>query len=379
MAGTFGSQTVPGTVSLAAGAGIVAFGGGASTLLAACGSSKKAHHRGHDRAAPAATGSLGAAKFQLSWIKDVEFAGEYIADTKGYYTQAGFSSVNLLAGGPSVNQDAVVASGQALVVHLVARHHRGRRSCRAPTSSRIGAQYQKNPFCIMSLATNPLPNPQDMIGKKIGVQSTNPSAWNVVPEGQQHPARASSPPCPCGSTRRRSTTGTVDGWFSFITNEPIQLKRRRATTPSPSCSTTTSTRWCRRSTSCRPRRWQSKRDALKAFLKAEIMGWHDSLKDPTEGRHAGRQRSTARTRASTPDEQSLAVRRPRTSSSSTTAPRPRASSPCPPDMIDGHRQTTLAIGGIDITADKLFDMSVLDEVYQENPDLKTIHGVTEAT
>jgi hypothetical protein len=33
--------------------------------------------------------------------------------------------------------------------------------------------------------------------------------------------------------------------------------------------------------------------------------------------------------------------------------------------------STLAIGGITITSDKLFDLSVIDEVYQEQADLKT--------
>ena len=37
----------------------------------------------------------------------------------------------------------------------------------------IGAQYQKNPFCIMSLASAPITEPAQMIGKKIGVQATN--------------------------------------------------------------------------------------------------------------------------------------------------------------------------------------------------------------
>ena len=74
---------------------------------------------------PAQRANFGAAKFQLSWIEDVEFAGEYIADTKGYYTQAGFSSMNLLAGGAGVNQDDVVAVGPGPRLHLVAGHHRG--------------------------------------------------------------------------------------------------------------------------------------------------------------------------------------------------------------------------------------------------------------
>ena len=30
---------------------------------------------------------------QLSWIKNEEFAGEFFADSKGYYTDAGFDSV----------------------------------------------------------------------------------------------------------------------------------------------------------------------------------------------------------------------------------------------------------------------------------------------
>ena len=41
-------------------------------------------------AAPAA-GQFGDISVQLSWIKNIEFAGEYFADTKGYYTEAGFS------------------------------------------------------------------------------------------------------------------------------------------------------------------------------------------------------------------------------------------------------------------------------------------------
>jgi len=41
----------------------------------------------------------------------------------------------------------------------------------------IGAQYQKNPFAIMSPATKPLLTPQAMIGKKIGVQSDNDAVW----------------------------------------------------------------------------------------------------------------------------------------------------------------------------------------------------------
>jgi len=41
----------------------------------------------------------GTVAVQLSWIKNVEFAGEYMADTKGYYAARGFEKVDLPAGG----------------------------------------------------------------------------------------------------------------------------------------------------------------------------------------------------------------------------------------------------------------------------------------
>ena len=37
---------------------------------------------------------------------------------------------------------------------------------------------------------------------------------------------------------------------------------------------------------------------------------------------------------------------------------------------------TLALAGIEITAEELFDISLLDEVYEENPDLKTTPELT---
>ena len=72
---------------------------------------------GCSSAAPATDSSadadFGELSVQLSWIKNVEFAGEYFADSKGYFTDAGFSSVNLIAG-PGATE-SLVASGQALV------------------------------------------------------------------------------------------------------------------------------------------------------------------------------------------------------------------------------------------------------------------------
>src|SRR4051794_2896798 len=79
----------------ALGLAVVACGGGTTT------------GGGAPSGAPAA-GRLGELSVQLSWIKNIEFAGEYFADSKGYYTEAGLAKVDLVSG--------PVASAEALVV-----------------------------------------------------------------------------------------------------------------------------------------------------------------------------------------------------------------------------------------------------------------------
>ena len=101
-------------------AGLAAVGG-ASGFLAACGSDSK-----DDSSSSSGSGSkdFGTLDYQLSWIKNVEFAGQYIADTNGYYKDLGFSGVNLKAGGPNVQQDSVVASKKEAPMRSTAGVHR---------------------------------------------------------------------------------------------------------------------------------------------------------------------------------------------------------------------------------------------------------------
>src|SRR4051794_23937194 len=79
----------------------------AALSLTACGSDSD----GSDGAASDPTTAAGAADYgdisvQLSWIKNSEFAGEFLADSKGYYADAGFSKVDLLPG--PVAQEEIV-------------------------------------------------------------------------------------------------------------------------------------------------------------------------------------------------------------------------------------------------------------------------------
>ena len=227
------------------GGGAVLLGGAAPALLAACGSDSKSSSTTAAKAtttaagatpggstAPAGSGpaaDLGTLNYQLSWIKNVEFAGAYIADTKGYYKAAGFSAVNLIAGGP-VGQPAevVVAAGKALV-GISSPDITAAAITKGAQLVIIGAQYQKNPFAIMSPGPAPIKTPEDMFGKKIGRPGDQRAGLGRVPEGQPASTTARSPRYRRSSTRRRWSPSDVDGWFSLHHQraEPAQDPGRR--------------------------------------------------------------------------------------------------------------------------------------------------------
>jgi ABC-type nitrate/sulfonate/bicarbonate transport system substrate-binding protein len=349
-----------------AGAGLVAMGAGLPTLLSACGSSStKTSSATTTPGATPAPGSLDAITMQLSWIKNAEFAGEYIADTKGYYTAAGLKGVTLLSGGPTVAQDSIVAAGKAFV-GISSPDITAPAVLQGAPLVIVAAQYQKNPFAIMSLASNPLKTPQDMIGKKIGVQSTNLSVWtSFLKANSIDPSKVTVFPAQFDPTPLAQKQ--CDGWFSFITNEPIELGAQGVQTTTfllndfhyPLVSESYMVNKSALSNA-------SQRTQLKAFLTAEIRGWHDSLKDPSEGATLSVTKYGAnlgnkvdeQTKESVAQNALILDARTRTEGILTITPQ----------QID-ENLSTLALSGSKVDK-SLFDTSLIDEIYAENPSLK---------
>jgi len=157
----------------------------------------------------------------------------------------------------------------------------------------------------------------------------------------------------------------VDGWFSFVTNEPNDLRSKGFDVTTflladfgyPLVSET----YMVRQDSI-----DGKRDALKAFLKAEIMGWTDNLKDPTSG--AGLAANTyGKGLGLTAKEQTLESQTENTLilDADTKA---NGIFTITDALVEANIKT-LATGGLALTADKLFDLSLLKEVYHESPEL----------
>jgi ABC-type nitrate/sulfonate/bicarbonate transport system substrate-binding protein len=341
-------------------------GGGMSALLAACGSSSKSPSSSGTTTPGSGPPDYGELAFQLSWIKNVEFAGEYIADTNGYYKDVGFTSVKLISGGPTVQQDAVVASGKAMVC-ISAPDITSAAINNGADLVTIGAQYQKNPFAVMSLASKPIKTPQEMVGKKIGVQATNEAVWNAFLKANKIDP-SSIKKTVVQFDPQPLVAGEVDGWFSFVTNEPNLLKTQGVDTVTflladykyPLVSETYVVK---------KSDLTGKRDAIKAMLVADIKGWHENIKDPTLG---------ARLAATVyGKDQKLTVAEQTLESKSenlliaTTDTKTNGLFTITDTLLD-ENIATLALADITITKDKLFDMSVIKEVYDENPELVAI-------
>jgi NitT/TauT family transport system substrate-binding protein len=108
---------------------------------------------------------------QLSWLHSAQFAGSYIAQHRGYWSDAGLE-VSLLPGGPNAPVEPPVVSGTALVGISAADYTAAAVEQGAPFKI-LGVAMQKNPFVIASLPANPVNEPADLEGKRIGMALAN--------------------------------------------------------------------------------------------------------------------------------------------------------------------------------------------------------------
>lgn len=112
-----------------------------------------------------------AVSLQLSWLHSTQFAGSYIAQDRGFWSDAGLE-VSLLQGGPNAPVEPPVVAGTALVGISAADYTAAAVAEGAPFKI-IGVAMQNNPFAITSLAANPVRVPADLEGKRIGMALAN--------------------------------------------------------------------------------------------------------------------------------------------------------------------------------------------------------------
>jgi ABC-type nitrate/sulfonate/bicarbonate transport system substrate-binding protein len=339
--------------------GAVLAGSGAAS---ACGSSSKSANSATGTAKAADFGQLD---FQLSWIKNDEFSGEYLADTRGYYKEEGFSSLNLISGGPTISVEPVITSGKALIGISTPDSTSAAILKGAPLVI-IGAQYQKSPLAVMSLAKTPINNPQEMIGKTIGVAATSQSSFNAFLKANNI-AQSAVPTVPVEFDPTPLADGQVDGFFCFYTNQP-NLLRAKGVDVTAFLFSDYGFEEVSETYTVLKSALTSHRAELKACMRAEIRGWQDSLAAPAAGPTLAVD-NYGKTLGLALHEQTLEsysqnqlILTPDTKRNGLFT--------MTPALIDATIKT-LSISGTTIAGSQLFDMSLINEVFEEDPSLKT--------
>jgi len=112
-----------------------------------------------------------AVALQLSWLHSAQFGGSYIALDRGWWAESGLK-VSLLSGGPNAPVEPPVVAGTALIGISAADYTAAAVEQGAPFRI-LGVAMQKNPFVIASLPANPVNEPAQLAGKRIGMPLAN--------------------------------------------------------------------------------------------------------------------------------------------------------------------------------------------------------------
>jgi ABC-type nitrate/sulfonate/bicarbonate transport system substrate-binding protein len=220
---------------------------------------------------------LRALTLQAAWINDAEFMGYYVAMEKGWYQAEGLD-LKYLPGGPDVIPEASVLSKKAdVALSTVETVINAITTQRAPLVI-IGAQYQKNPIGIVSLASKPIRTPAEMIGKTIAVPPVNRLTveamlkLNGIDKSRVRIVPYAYDPTPL-------LKGEIDASLDFTTNVPYTIKSKGQDAVSflladfklPLFNDVVVVT---RDTLAR------RRADLVGFLRASRKGWDENFKDP---------------------------------------------------------------------------------------------------
>jgi ABC-type nitrate/sulfonate/bicarbonate transport system substrate-binding protein len=319
------------------------------------------------------TASYGEISVQYSWIKNEEFAGEFYAYENGYYDEAGFSEV-IGVSGPDTGVAKLLSGTVQVALSDAASVGAAIAEEDAPLKI-IGATFQKNPFTILSLADGGnILTPEDLIGKKIGVQDSNASVFaallaaNGISADQLTIVPVDFDPTPL-------MEGDVDGFMAYLTNESLTVELAGydvANLPYADNGLP----YVAETYTVTDQFLAENPELIKAFLIAEIKGWTDVFKNPTEDTvqlvidyyNQAAAAGDLTFGDLDPEKTGLAIEAEK-ELISTGETEENGLFTISDDLIE-QTLASLEASGWTLTADQLFDTTIIDEIYEEFPELK---------
>lgn len=201
--------TLPSRRLFLSSAAAVALAGG----LSACG--------GSDTTTSASGEELDQVSLQLNWIENTTWAGSYLAQENGYYEDAGLD-VELRTGGPNVDFMSALGAGKALVA-FAGFTEPATLNQDSDDYRIIGTMYQKSPLAFVSQQGSGITEPADLEGHKVGISSTSMSVWKQFSKTAGIDT-SSVDVVPITTGPEALAAGDVDAYLGFSTEAPGQLQ-----------------------------------------------------------------------------------------------------------------------------------------------------------
>lgn len=106
---------------------------------------------------------------QLGWLVNSQHIGDVVARELGYQEEEG-NVVEISAGGPNIDPVPLVASGQYDIGQQSSSPQIMLAASKGIPIQCFAVALQIHPFAYFSLKSAPISTPQDMVGKRVGVQ-----------------------------------------------------------------------------------------------------------------------------------------------------------------------------------------------------------------
>lgn len=315
-------------------------------------------------AADAGAEGFGDAEIQLSFLKNYEFAGFYEAIDEGYFDEEGFEEITLTAGGSAAaSAEAQVSTGAALL-GVSTPLNTAPAILQGAELKIIASDYQRNPFNIVSAVDAPIDSPADLPGKTIALGDFNTLVWKAFLAAND--IDASSVNTVPYTDPSQLASGQVDGYLGYTTgfrdvigtNEMAVQEILLAENGLPILAEVIV---------ASQEAIDNDREAVVAALTAVVRGWYSALEDP-EGSVDAVINDYGRDQNFNPEAQMIGFTRQADLMQSADTEANGLLTVSPERVAE--TIATLALAGIEIDAEQLFDTSLIEEVYAENPEIK---------
>ncbi len=206
---------------------------------------------------------------QLGWLIGGNQLGEIVARKQGYYDQEGID-FEIQPGGPNIDGVAIVASGRYDLGQVSSSPSLMLAASQGLPIKCFAVGVQKHPYCFFSLKKKPIRTAQDMVGKKVGIQSTGIILLKAL-LAKNHIDEKAVTIVPIGADMTPLMTGQVDAVTGWVTNttalKVLGAERVDMTLWDTGVKLYALPYYANTKT------LQTHGDALAAFLRASARGW----------------------------------------------------------------------------------------------------------